>query len=383
MKILFVSECYPDKDNPQYCIYLEQQAKAITRMGHNVDILVPKIGDSKSIMEKTVYNGINIYNVTIDRGKFSKIFPLYSLKSTLNKFAWRDYDVVSMHIVSNGLCFRIGNICKGLNVPVVNHFHGLNVWKDYYTKNDIIHRLFWLYNDIIKKYYLNSVSAVVGVSNKVCDIVKTRFKKKPIFIVYNGVDSKRFIPKTEYNKNESFTILCVANLIKIKGHDYLLEAISKLKNEEKKVFIQLVGIGPEEERLKDKCSILGINENVEFLGIKDYDTVAQYMKNADMFVMPSYFEAFGCVYLEAMCCGTLTCGCFGTGADEIITDKVDGILVGQKSSEEIYNAIEFAMNNSEKIKEIAKKGIEKAKTFSWEASADALINVYKNILNKR
>lgn len=380
MKILFVSECYPDKDNPQYCIYLEQQAKAIVDKGHNVDILVPKIIDGKSAVLKTVYNGLNIYNVTINKGKLSRIFPLYSLKSTLNNFAWQDYDAVSTHLVSNGLCFRISNICKRLKVPVVKHFHGLNVWKDYYTKTNIIHKLLWIYNDIMKRHHLNRSSAIVGVSNKVCEIFKAKIKNKPVFTVYNGVDSERFIPKTEYNKNEIFTVLCVANLIKIKGHDYLIEAISSLKKEGKKIKLQLIGVGPEEDRLKEKCKTLGISEDVDFLGTQHYETVSVYMKNADMFLMPSYFEALGCVYLEAMCSGTITCGCFGTGADEIIEDRVDGLLVEQRSAKSIYDAIIFAMENPQDASEIAKKGIIKAKTFSWDASASELLKVYENTI---
>ena len=379
MKILFVSECYPDKDNPQYCIYLEQQAKAIASKGHSVDILVPKISDKKSVVSKTIYNGLNIYNVTINRGKFSKIFPLYSLKDTLKKFAWQEYDAVSLHLVSNGLCFRISNICKSLKVPIIKHFHGLNVWKDYGAKTNIVHKLLWVCNYVMKRYHLDNSSAIVGVSNKVCETVKEKIKNKPIFTVYNGVDSQRFTQKTEYNKNDYFTVLCVANLIKIKGHKFLLEAVSKLKQEGRRIKLQLIGSGPEEENLKEKSSALGISENVEFLGTKDYDTVAQYMKNSDIFVMPSYFEALGCVYLESMCCGTLTCGCFGTGADEIINDKIDGLLVNQKSSEDIYNAIKFAIDNPDKAKEIAENGIDRAKLFSWEASAGSLINVYEQI----
>ena len=381
MKILFVSECYPDEDNPQYCIYLEQQAKAIANKGHIVDILIPKICNAKSNITEKVYNGLKNFNVTINRGKFSRIFPLYSLKNTLNKFAWQDYDAVSIHLVSNGLCFRISNICKRLKVPVVNHFHGLNVWRDYYTKNSIIHRALWLYNDIIKRYHLNRSSAIVGVSDKVCDIVKTRLKEKPVFTVYNGVDSKRFSVKKEKN-NSVFTILCVANLIKIKGHDYLLEAVARLKKEDRSVELQLIGNGPEENRLKEKCAILGIENIVEFLGTKNYEAVAEYMKNADMFIMPSYFEALGCVYLESMCSGTITCGCYGTGADEIIEDKVDGLLVEQKSADSIYEAVKFVMDNPEKAREMAQKGIKKAESFSWEASADSLINAYESIINK-
>ena len=144
--------------------------------------------------------------------------------------------------------------------------------------------------------------------------------------------------------------------------------------------MQLIGIGPEERRLKEKCNALDIGDDVEFLGTKNYDVVCEYMQKADMFIMPSYFEALGCVYLEAMSCGTLTCGCFGTGAGEIIEDKVDGLLVEQKSTDDVYNAISFAMENPQKAEQIARKGVLKAELFSWENSAKSLVEVYKSFI---
>lgn len=381
MNILFVSECYPDENNPQYCIYLEQQAKALQELGHNVEVLVPEMRcDVLSQTEEKMYNNIKKYHVRIKRGKLSKIFPLYSLKTTLEKFHWKKYDVISIHLVSNGLCFRIVNMCNRLNIPTVIHFHGLNVWNDYYEKKGFLYRLFWIKEDQIKKAYLRKSSAFVGVSNKVCDVIKQRIKNKPIFTVYNGVDAERFkATKNEKNKN-SFVVLCVANLIKLKGHEYLLKAVAKAVKEGREVCVNLIGVGSEEEALKKLCVECGIEKNVSFLGTCHYDVVAQYMNSADIFIMPSYFEALGCVYLEAMSSGTLTCGCFGTGAEEIIKDKESGILVAQKSVDDIYEAIVFAMDNPEEAKRIAKNGVNRAHDFSWSASACSLVDVYENLV---
>jgi D-inositol-3-phosphate glycosyltransferase len=101
------------------------------------------------------------------------------------------------------------------------------------------------------------------------------------------------------------------------------------------------------------------------------------MAQADMFVMPSFFEAFGCVYVEAMSCGTLTCGCNNSGAAEIIADGVDGLLVEEKSSKDIADRILWAIENPEQAAVMAQKGKKKAEQFSWDASAKALVDVYK------
>ena len=61
MKILFVSECYPSAERPQYAIYLEQQAKALCKLGHTVDVLVPRLsGSDAPQISEGEYNGLRL-----------------------------------------------------------------------------------------------------------------------------------------------------------------------------------------------------------------------------------------------------------------------------------------------------------------------------------
>ena len=280
-----------------------------------------------------------------------------------------------MHIASHGLLPTILRHCHTLGIPVIQHFHGLNVWQDYHVKGGLLRRLLHWRNTALRLRHLRRCDAIVGVSDKVCDTVRERLTEVPLFTVYNGVDLERF-PADGKRKNEIFTVICVANLIPIKGHEYLIEAVARIKNEGTPIRLQLVGAGPEEARLKALCGALGIAEDVEFLGWRAYDEVARLMKNADVFAMPSYFEAFGCVYLEAMSAGTLTCGCRGTGADEIIRHGIDGLLAEPHSSDGVYDCLRVALDEPERASRIAECGIERARGFSWMASAHSLEAVY-------
>ncbi len=379
MRILFVSECYPTPERPQYAIYLEQQAKALCELGHTVDILIPKIsGIEPSRIEKGKYGGLTVFHATIKAGRLSRLLWLYSRKSILDGFDWKQYDAVSLHIASHGILPSVLKNCKKCGVPVLQHFHGLNVWQGYYGKAGILHRVLLWRNATLRLRHLKGCSAIVGVSNKVCDVVRERLESVPLFTVYNGVDLAKF-PANSKQENQAFTVICVANLIRIKGHDYLLEAIAKIRDEKLPVRLQLVGAGPEEFRLKQRCVTLGISDVVEFLGWQEYEEVARLMTGADMFVMPSYFEAFGCVFLEAMSTGTLTVGCCDTGAAEIIEDGRNGFLVPQKDAIALANLFLWQRENKEKAAEIASAGVLRAQEFTWLHSAKALEGVYKRV----
>ena len=382
MRILFVTECYPSAERPQYAIYLEQQAKALCELGHTVDVLIPRLsGSEASSLTEGEYGGLRVFSAVIKAGRLSRLLWLYSRGNVLDALDWKQYDAVSVHITSHGILPSVLKNCKKFRIPVIQHFHGLNVWQDYYRKNGIFHRALSWRNAALRLRHLRRCAAVVGVSNKVCDVVRERLRGVPVFTVYNGVDLARFTADGK-QKNEVFTVICVANLIPIKGHEYLVEAVAKIRSEGMPIRLQLVGVGPEEARLRAMCAALGISDAVEFLGWQEYDEVARLMRNADMFVMPSYFEALGCVYLEAMSVGTLTVGCYGTGADEIIEHGHDGLLVEKRSADEVYSRIRFAIDEPEEALAIAEAGVLRAREFTWMESAKTLADAYETVTKR-
>ena len=178
-----------------------------------------------------------------------------------------------------------------------------------------------------------------------------------------------------------FTVLCVANFIEIKGQKYLVDAVAKEVTDGIPIRLQLIGVGKDIDAIKQQCAKLDIEENVEFLGAKDYPDVANYMRMADLFIMPSYAESFGCVYLESMSSGTVTCACYdNNGATEFIRNRENGFLVKGQNSDDIKRVIDFVMSNPEESKVIAESGVKTAAKFTWANSAEKLESVYKKII---
>ena len=112
-------------------------------------------------------------------------------------------------------------------------------------------------------------------------------------------------------------------------------AFSKLYQTDKDIRLKIVGEGVERSSLEAQVKNLGLERVVEFLGRLPYEQVAEKMRESHVFVLPSYYEALGCVYLEAMACGIPTIGVKGMGIDEIIVDGENGLLTEQKDAESI------------------------------------------------
>lgn len=373
MNILFVTACFPGEEKPYYCIYLEQQARALQKLGNRVEILMPVYSETSG--EIRDYHGLTVHTLGLKKSIPNQLVTTPENRRCLAGFGWQDYDAVSIHLVPTPIACTVAALCKKHGVKTLMHIHGLNVWSEYDPGRGLKSAVLGRYFNILTRKLFRTCNGVVGVSRRTCEEINRLMPKTPTHCVYNGVELSAFYPAENPLPREPFTVVCVANLIPIKGQRYLLEAMADLKET---VRLLLIGEGQEEQNLRTLTRELGIESRVTFAGGLPYPEVAQKLRGSHMFIMPSCFEAFGCVFVEAMASGILTCGCVDTGADEIITSGVDGLLLPQKDSNAIARAIRFAMEDP-KASEIARQGVLRARELSWERSAKTLMAVYQSI----
>lgn len=376
-RILFVSSCYPSETLPQYCIFLEQQAKALKSLNNQVDVLIPTNSESSC----TSFHGIDIYFLhyrSSSINKFKYIIDRYFWNALIRLLKQNSYDIVSIHLCPDAVTRIIIRACRKFHIKVVVHYHGLNVWRDYYQA----HPYYAYYQAMRRKRIISNADAIVGVSNKVCDIVKREIKNVPYFTVYNGVDCQVFQPN-KANNHGIIHILCVANLIRIKGQKYLIEAFSKIIKAypSKRFLLEIVGQGVDFPMLERMVYDLGLSDHVKFYGAVNYTEISSIMQNADIFVLPSFFEALGCVYLEAMACKVPVIACNGQGIEEIINEKVNGICVPPQNADKLAESIQLLLENKALRDSIAENGHRTVKnSFTWTHSAMHLLEVYNYLL---
>lgn len=133
------------------------------------------------------------------------------------------------------------------------------------------------------------------------------------------------------------TVVAMGRLIPAKGFDALLRAFAQVAGELPDWKIVIAGEGPERANLMALAESLGI---LRRLTLTDWvDEPADLLATADIFALPSRYEGFPNMLLEAMACGVAVIATASAGACEIVTDGVDGLLVPVDSPSELAQAL--------------------------------------------
>jgi len=209
------------------------------------------------------------------------------------------------------------------------------------------------------------------------------YAKNKIIVIKNGFDSKKFFPieKTIARKmlgipKDVKVILTVGNLVKEKGHKYLIHAMKKVVNEKQNLLCFIIGRGPLKEELEKIIKNLGLENNIKLLGFVPDDKINLWMNAADIFVLPSLSEGNPTVMFEALACGKPFVGTRVGGVPEIITSEDYGLLCELANPDDLAEKILIALEKEwdrEKIRKYAEQ-------FTWDNIAKKVVEVYEEVL---
>ena len=209
---------------------------------------------------------------------------------------------------------------------------------------------------ILKIIFYNFADKIIVNSNhNKKTLLKFLIKKEKIIRIYNPIKLNS-IKKIYKPKNN---ILYVGRIVKEKGLDILVNAFKKIETLNYKLV--LVGSGSYEQTLKKKISILKLTKKVLFVGWKKNPT--KYYLISKVLVLPSYFEGFGNVLVEAIHCNL---PCIATknsgGPDEILGNGKYGMLYKSNDAEDLKRKIIASIKNSKdknKLVKLAKKSLQR------------------------
>jgi phosphatidylinositol alpha-1,6-mannosyltransferase len=211
----------------------------------------------------------------------------------------------------------------------------------------------WLF-----RFMLRFVASTIAVSRYSAGRFSAWSKVSPdqFFILPNCVDVNSFAPEPRnlvlaerYGVQENKIILTVGRVAsqeRYKGFDEVIEAMPELVRRFPTLKYLIVGDGDDRDRLERKARTLGIFDKVIFTGrILENEKVSHYSL-ADAYVMPSYGEGFGIVFLEAVACGVPAIGSKVDGSREALLDGKLGHLVDPKLPEDLIKAVIEVLTNS-------------------------------------
>ncbi len=192
--------------------------------------------------------------------------------------------------------------------------------------------------------------------NKFASLPDSRFRLCRI-----GVDVAHWPSRHESSDHleQLHRVITVGRLNAAKRIDLVIRAIAALRDRGVDAELRIAGDGPERERLESLIAELGLQARVVLLGSVSESQVKQELLGGSVFVLPSRSEPLGVVYMEAMATGAAVIGTRAGGVGEIIDDGIDGLLVDPHSFEDLVDAVERCLVNSDLRRQLGRAGRRK------------------------
>ena len=241
---------------------------------------------------------------------------------------------------------------------------------------------------------IKKAKAVIALSESVKNEVVKYHSIEPekIHVVYSGVDSQTFTPenrqiysdeiRAKHNLTPDQTVLVFAgNPFERKGLEYVLRAASEIQ---KNTTLLVLGKYSQAEynQFTKIAEEVGVKDKTIFVGLtKD---ISKYFAASDIFVLPTLYEPFGLVILEAMASGLPVITSKLAGAAELITDGKDGMLLNDpKDVNDISEKLNYLINDKVSRENIAKAARATAEKYTWERTAKGMLEVFEKVGEKK
>ena len=207
---------------------------------------------------------------------------------------------------------------------------------------------------------------------------------RQIHPIYNGLalEAVTAAPPAlleQYGKNR--VVLAAGNIVPSKGFDVLLKAACKLAESHTDVRYLIIGGGSSERQVRRLRTELNLGACVEILGPLPHHRLMEYMDLCDVFCLPSWSEAFGIVYLEAMASGKPVIGVEGQGVYRIVQKHDVGLLTSPRDHEQVAAALRCLLDDRELRERMGQRAKELAwRECSWSHCAQHHRGLYEEMI---
>jgi len=310
------------------------------------------------------------------------------------------YDLIHSHYWMSGLAAE--RLSDYWSIPIVHMFHTLGLMKQRVARSDEERE--GDYRIIGEKEVINEATCIVAATPAELAQLQWLYSADPekIIIIPPGVDPKRFYPIPDDEAKEYIgvppgdeIILFVGRIEPLKGVDTLIQAIANLKNLEsfKNRKFELIVIGGDPEGDENSMTLemarlyqmrvqYGVKDLITFLGKKAQDSLPYYYSAAEVVVVPSLYESFGMVALEAMACGTPVVASQVGGLAFLVQDGETGYTVPVDDPNSLAEKLADILSDPDLRMRMGNRASEFAKQYAWERISSRFIKLYDEILSR-
>lgn len=268
-----------------------------------------------------------------------------------------------------------GLIAPILGIPataIVHEFHDQTALRKY---NPII--------GLIQLIAQNSLR--IGIYDAVVvpnEVTKQELKdfgvRSPVTVIPNGIHLDEYATNPVYSDDLKYDFVAISRLVHRKGIDRLLDSFAEVVTKCPDATLAIAGKGPKRDQYIEKCQLLNIEDNVEFLGYVEESTKAGLLKQSDVFVSPSRQEGFGIVVLEALAAGIpVVANDLPIFRSWIPSSSVE--FVDADCSSSFASSLSRIYDDETKQAQLSLRGQKVAKNYSWDKVAIKSESVYKKI----
>lgn len=228
------------------------------------------------------------------------------------------------------------------------------------------------------KENIQLVDYIISPSKFVTESLTSEFGKqisKKIIEFPYGIDTCKFIPKENEINSEVLNLLCVSRVTLSKGTQYLIEAMSNIKNDN--IHLTYIGIPTDYEDIK-LVNKMKESKNITYIPSVPHYKINEYFMKSDIFILPSLIEGSALTIYEALASGLPCIVTKNTGS--VIENGKEGFIISPQSSDEIIEKIDFCYRNKIRLKEMSILARKTAEKYSWQNYELNMKNFYNKIL---
>jgi D-inositol-3-phosphate glycosyltransferase len=310
------------------------------------------------------------------------------------------YDLIHSHYWMSGIA--ADELKSAWHVPVIHMFHTLGLMKQRVARQP---------GEAEGDYRLRGEQQVLKLADRIVAATPAELAQlqwlyqadtKKVVVIPPGVDLGHFYPIAPDEAKEfvgiesnSRMLLFVGRIEPLKGIDTLIQAIADMREngvfEKNHLSLAVIGGDPdvspeansvEMARLQAMREQFGVQDLVAFLGRRSQDTLPYYYSAAEAVVVPSFYESFGMVALEAMACGTPVVASEVGGLAFLVQDEVTGFTVPSDEPDALARRLTELINNPALRKQMGAQAAKFAQEYAWSKITARMISLYEDVLSK-